>query len=85
MDTACNAVSNMILGKFVQILLATEEAREETTRLAGPANYSLCNKGHGVLLKLERMKLASNRGPAGDSHGRKLSNVKQGLYNRQVS
>jgi hypothetical protein len=49
-DTTRTAVSNVIVGRFEQILRSTEleEACEETTRLAGFGNGLPCGESLGV-------------------------------------
>ena len=47
-DAARTSVFNMIVGRFLQILRATEEICEETTRPAGFGNGLLCGESLGV-------------------------------------
>ena len=84
-DTARAAVFIVIVGRFVQIFRATEETRKDPARLAGFGNCLPCGESLGVLSYQDALDW-SNRRPVSDSlECSCLSDVKNGLYDGQVS
>ena len=84
-DTARASVFIVIVGRLVQIFRATEESRKNTTRLAGFGDCLSCGESLGVFSD-QNVSDSSNRRPVSDSlECGGLSDVKNGLYDKEVS